>query len=256
MKGSFRDIRIVLRSIWPNLALFGGLILAASALMFLTGCFQGKSFGELLVKALYMTRIEGAMDGCTSHPLSVALVFVMPVLSVLILGEGVLRVAGIYLSRKRDGGEWEKLMVKSLSGHVVLCGAGELGRALLNRLREKNPSQEIVVVDTHPGILGELGLQGANVHSIQGDMTVHGTLKDANVANCSTVIITSGNDAHNLETAFKVLEINPKVEVHIRLYRSGLSRMMNMATYPNIHFFSPYERAADALITEIGQPSD
>jgi voltage-gated potassium channel Kch len=234
-----------------NLALFAGLILAAAVLMFLTGCFGGESFGKLLVKALYMTQIEGAMDGSTSHPLSAVLVFVMPVLSVLILGEGVLRVAAIYLSRKRDRGEWEKLMVKSISGHVVLCGAGELGRALLNRLLEKNPELEIVIIDTCPGILNELGLKNDNAHEICGDMTIRETLMDANVASCSTVIITSGDDAHNLETAFKVLDINPNTEIHIRLYRSGLSRMMNAATYPNIHFFSPYERAADALMEEI-----
>ena len=251
MRGSLRDIWMVLRSIWLNLALFAALIFAASLLMLWVGCFPGKSYGELLVNAFYMTRIESVPES-NHHPLRAILVFAMPALAIVILGEGVLRVAGIYINRKRDRGEWEKLMVQSLSGHIVLCGAGELGRALLNRLHKKRPGIPIVVVDTHPDILAEIGLQGQKVHSVCGDMTSRETLVDANVAKCSTVIITSGDDAHNLETAFKVLDINPNAEIHIRLYRSGLSRMMNAATYPNIHFFSPYERAADALLEEIG----
>ncbi|HUV04760.1 MAG TPA: NAD(P)-binding protein [Armatimonadota bacterium] len=251
MRNSLRDICIVLRSIWLNLALYAALMLAAAGLMCLFGCYRDTTFAERLVNAFYMTRIESVPES-GHNTLRSILVFVMPTLTILILGEGVLRVAGLYINRKRDRGEWEKLMVQSLSGHIVLCGAGELGRALLNRLREKCQGVPIVVVDMHPDILSELGLRSRRVHSICGDMTSHETLVEANVAGCSMVIITSGDDAHNLEAAFKVLDINPKAEIHIRLYRSGLSRMMNTATYPNIHFFSPYESAADALMEEIG----
>jgi len=251
MRDSLRDIRIVLRSVWVNLALFAGLIVCATVVMLAAGCFPGKSVGELLVKALYMTQIEGAMDGSSQHPITVALVYMVPVLTVLILGEGALRVAGIYLNRKRDRGEWEKLMTQSLSGHAVVCGAGELGRALVTRLRERHPGTSIVVVDKQPGALGELGLSGEGIHGICGDMTSHETLRDANVGKCCTVILASGSDAHNLEAAFKVLEINPNADIHVRLYRSHLSRMMNTATYPNIHFFCPYESAAEAIIGDI-----
>lgn len=251
MRNTIRDIHIVFRGIWLNLALFAGLIAAASVIMLVFGCFPGKTFGELLVKALYMTRVEGAMDGSTHSPLTVALVYIVPILAVLILGEGALRVAGLYINRKSNRGEWEKLMVQSLSGHIVLCGAGELGRTLLNRLHEKDPGQEIVVVDTQPDILSDVGIHTRSVHAICGNMTSREILMVANAATCSTVIITSGDDAHNLETAFKVLEINENAQIRVRLYHSGLSKMMNSATHPNIHFFSPYETAAAALAGEI-----
>ncbi len=255
MRSLITDLGIVLRSVWLNLALFALLLAGAALAMLASGCFPGKDYGELLVKALYMTRIEGAMDGAGAGGLPVALVFALPVLALLILGEGALRVAGLYLNRKRDRGEWEKLMVKSLLGHIVLCGAGELGRALLNRLHDSDPERDIVVVDTHADILADLGLASRRLHSIHGDMTSHDTLTAANVAGSSLIIIASGDDAHNLEAACKALEINPGVHIYIRLYRSGLRKMMNLATYPNLHFFSPYERAADALMEELGAGS-
>jgi voltage-gated potassium channel len=252
MRNAIRDILIVVRSIWPNMALFAGLIIGASVFMLFTGCFPGKTFGELMVKAFYMSRIEGAMDGCGQYTLTALLVFIMPVLTVFILGEGVLRVAGLYLNRKRHKGEWEKLMITSLSGHIVLCGAGELGCALLNQLHDKSPDLPVVVIDIRPDVIAELIQKSSNIHGITGNMTSRETLLEANVATASKLIITSGNDAHNLETVYKVLEINPSTEMHIRLYHSALSQMMNTTTYPNIHFFSPYESAAESLLKEIG----
>jgi len=245
-----RELNIVIGSIWLNVALFGLLILGAAGLMTAFGCYPDMTFGERLVNAFYMTRIESVPEA-NHHWVRGVLVFVMPVLAVVILGEGVLRVAAIFLGRKEHREEWEELMVKSLSGHTVLCGAGELGRALLHEMLERDPDAAIVVVDTHPGILEELGIRAPNLHQVQGDMTSRHTLTAANVEKASTILMTSGDDARNLEAAFKAVRVNPNAQVHIRLYRSGLLEMMDITKHPNLHFFSPYTRAAGALADEL-----
>ena len=246
----FRELKIVLKSIWLNLVLFALLLVGAAGLMTACGCYPEMSFGERLVAAFYMTRIESVPEA-RHHPVRGVLVFAMPVLAVVILGEGVLRVAAIYLGRKRHQEEWEELMANSLSGHTVLCGAGELGRALLHEMLRRDPGAAIVVVDTHPGILEELGIRAPNLHQVQGDMTSHHTLIAANVAKASTILMTSGDDARNLEAAFKAIRENPNAQIHIRLYRSGLLEMMDTTKHPNLHFFSPYTRAAEALADEL-----
>jgi hypothetical protein len=248
---AFREFRLVLGSIWINLALFAALIVIAAALMGACGCYPRMAFGERLVTAFYMTRVVSVPES-DHHPLRNVLVFVMPAIAIVILGEGVLRVGSIYLNRRYHPEEWERLMASKLRGHTVLCGVGELGRELLGELLSRNPKAEIVVVDTHPDILQELGLRAENLHNITGDMTSHETLAMANTATASTIIFTSGDDAHNLEAAFKVLHLNPKAEIWVRLYRTGLAEMMDTSTHPNLHFFSPYKRAAEALMDEIG----
>jgi hypothetical protein len=45
--------------------------------------------------------------------------------------------------------------------------------------------------------------------------------------------------------------LNPEAEIWIRLYRIGLAGLMDLRTRGNVHFFSPNERAAEALVSDI-----
>jgi FlaA1/EpsC-like NDP-sugar epimerase len=253
LKRVLREFLVVLRSVWGNAALFAALLIFTAILLRAAGCYREQNFGELLVTVFYISRFQSVTLPTNHHPLPAILVFVMPALTLLILGEGALRIVAVYLDRKRRGPAWEELMVHTLSGHTVVCGAGELGRALIFELLKRNPDGEIVVVDTHENILSELGLNVPNIHQIHGDMTSKQTLERANVAKAAIVVFASGDDAHNLEGATKALELNPDAEVHIRLYRIGLSMMMDKETRRNLHFFSPYQRAAEGVADHLGK---
>ena len=241
---------IVLRSVWVNAALYLLLLLIAAVLLTVYGCYPQSMFWEQVATAFYMTRTE-AVSGSNHHPLITILVFVMPVLSLLILGEGVFRIAALYMSRKQRSQEWEELMVSTLSKHTVICGAGELGRALLMKILERHPQADVVIVDTRSDVLRELGLDAPNIRHIAGDMTSIQVLEAANVPAASLLFLTSGNDAYNLETIQKALRLNPGIEIWVRLYRSGLSDFLDKSTVPNLHFFSPYHQAAEQLAAEL-----
>jgi voltage-gated potassium channel Kch len=90
---------------------------------------------------------------------------------------------------------------------------------------------------------------------VHGDLTSKATLVAANCQAAKTIIITSGNDAFNLEAAFKARELNPEAEIYIRLYRKGLASLIDAATMPNVHFFCPYDRAAENLAGKINVKS-
>lgn len=247
---SLREFAVMMRGVWVNLILYATLLLIAAALLTLCGCYPEATFGERLVAAFYMTRLE-SVDGSNHHPLIAILVFLMPALSVLILGEGVFRVAALYLGRKQRTQDWERLMISTLSNHTVLCGAGELGRALILELLQRNSEVEIVIVDTKDDILHELGITSPNVRHINGDMTSLQVLDAANIRTAATLILTSGNDAYNLETTYKALRLNPSLQIHVRLYRRGISEFLDTSSLTNIHFFSPYQQAAEALAGEV-----
>jgi len=61
-------------------------------------------------------------------------------------------------------------------------------------------------------------------------MTAREMLVAANVQKASLVLVASGDDARNLEAALRVLRLNPEAELWVRLYRIGLSDMMDTAT--------------------------
>lgn len=246
LRRKLAEIWIVVRSVWLNVALYASMLVGVAALMGACKCYPDMTFGERLVQAFYMSELQGA-ESSDHHILPTVLVFLLPALTVIILGEGVLRMASIYLGRRQHRAEWEELMVKQLSGHTVICGMGELGRALLERLLEQNPDAAIVVVDTHADVLSELGMSGPNLHSICGDMTRRETLESANVGRASKVAFVSGSDSSNLEGAVKALALNEEAHVWVRLYRAGISDLLDKESRPNLHFFTPYDSAAQRL---------
>lgn len=253
LQRNMHEFAIVMRGVWVNIALYSALIVVAAEILSMCGCYPGATFVEQMVAAFYMTRLE-SVNGSNHHPMIALMVFLLPSLSVIILGEGVFRVAALYLGRKQRSQEWERLMISTLTNHTVLCGAGELGRALVKELLQRNPDAEIVIIDTKGDILQELGITNPNVRHIDGDMTSLQVLESANLARATTLILTSGNDGYNLEATYKALRLNPTIQIWVRLYRRGITEFLDTSSMANIHFFSPYRQAAERLAAELYSP--
>jgi hypothetical protein len=242
----WRDLSIVLPSIWLNLALFAGLMAGGAALLKFSGAYPQAGWPGLFLDVFHMAileRVAQESDGLVPILLS----FVLPLGAVIILGEGVVRVFSIYLQKREHQEEWDTMVAKTYSDHIIVCGVGELGKALVKRIHADHPEARIVLVDLRSGVLTETGLFGDNVICIQADMTSIETLQKVNCHKARLVLLASGNDAFNLEAAYKIVQLNPQTEIWVRLHHSGLADLMDFSRKPNLHFFSPYQQAADAI---------
>ena len=248
-KKFWRDTVIILSSVWINLALFAVLLMLGAVVLKFLGAKPGAGWPQLFLDAFYMARLEGVETGGKLVP--VLLAFVMPLLTVLILGEGVLRVFSIYMQRRVNRREWDLMVIKSYKDHIILCGVGEMGRQLVRRLRDENPQRAIVLLDPRPGLLAELGYKDDHIIHIQGDMADLDMLESIGVRAAGLIILTAGDDALNLEATYKVQQLNPDVAVWVRLHNSGLAELLDLSSKPTIHFFCPYQQAADAIIEHI-----
>jgi hypothetical protein len=248
----WRDLSIVFSLIWLNLILFAGLLVAGAILLKISGAYPQASWPGLLLDAFHMAiteRVAEENDGL----MPILLSFLLPLGTVIILGEGVLRVLSIYLQKREHQEEWDIMVAKTYSHHIVVCGVGELGRALVKRFHSDHPEARIVLVDQHSGLLAETGLSGGNIICIQADMTSIETLKTANCQKARLVLLVSGNDAANLEAAYKVNQLNPQIQIWVRLHHNGLVDLMDIARKPNLHFFSPYQQAAEVIANHLLQ---
>jgi hypothetical protein len=242
----WKDFLIFFSMIWLNLTLFAGMMVAGAILLKISGAYPQANWPGLLLDAFHMAITERvAQDTNTLMP--ILLSFLLPLGTVLILGEGVLRIFSVYLQKDQHREEWDIMVAKTFSNHIVVCGVGELGRALVKRLHADHPETKIVLIDQHPGVLAEAGLSEEDLVSIQADMTSIETLRSANCQKARLVLLTSGNDAFNLEAAYKVVQLNPQVETWVRLHHNGLAELMDLARKPNLHFFSPYQQAAEVI---------
>ena len=253
LSAAWRDFCIVARAIWLNVALFITMLLGAVLLEVAFNAYPNADFMTLLVRAFHMSILEPVELGTGIIP--ILLTFTLPLLAVGIVGAGALRVISVYLRRGRRSEDWDLLVAQTFTNHTVICGVGELGRALVQRLVISNPDGQVVLVDTRPNILAELGLTGSNVCQVQADMTAQAALEAAHCEEAKLIILTSGNDAYNLEAGFKALRLNPKAEIWIRLYRIGLTNLLDLQKKPNVHFFAPYEHAAKDFVGIITGPS-
>ena len=242
----WKDLSIVFSMIWLNLLLFAVLMAGGTILLKISGAYPQAGWPGLLLDAFHMAileRVSQENDGL----MPILLSFVIPLGTVVILGEGVLRVLSIYLQKREHREEWDIMVAKTFSNHIVVCGVGELGKALVKRLHADHPESRIVLVDLHPGLLSEPGLSGGNIVCLQADMTSIETLKTANCHKARLVLLTSGNDAFNLEAAYKINRLNPQTETWVRLHHNGLADLMDLSRKPNLHFFSPYQQAAEVI---------
>jgi len=242
----FKDFSIVVSMVWLNLALFAGLLVGGAVVLKASGAYPQAGFFGLLLDAFHMAiteRVAQESDGWVPVLLS----FLLPLGTVVILGEGVLRVFSIFLRKREHREEWDIMVAKTFSNHIVVCGVGELGKALVKRIHADHPAARIILVDLRSGLLAEAGLSGDNIICIQADMTSIETLKTANCQKARLVLLASGNDAFNLEAAYKIIQLNPQTEIWVRLHHNGLADLMDLSRKPNLHFFSPYQQAAEAI---------
>ena len=255
LKTTWRDAHIILSAVWVNLILFVVLLTMGAVLLRTFGAGSGAGWAQVFLESFYMARLEGVDTGGKLIPILLA--FSMPVLSLLILGEGVLRVFSIYMQRRVNRREWDLMVIKRFRDHTVICGVGEMGRQLVQRLVISKPGNPIVLIDPRPGLLAELGLKSEQVIHLQSDMADVETLSKANISTAGLVILTAGDDALNLEAAYKIQQLNPRVEVWIRLHNSGLAGLLDLSRQPHIHFFCPYQQAADVIMEHImaGKPA-
>ena len=180
-----------------------------------------------------------------------ALTFILPLLSAIILGEGVIRILTLFIARGKNREEWNRMVANSLSNHIVICGIGELGKAIAKRIRNDHQNDNIVLVDLRPGLSTEIGMDDDNTLFIQADMTNIETLKSVNCDKAKLVLLTADQDTVNLEAAYKVVQLNPETQMWVRLHHSGLADLMEISRRPNLHFFSPYQQAAEAVASHL-----
>lgn len=249
IKKIWRDFFIIFSSVWVNLFLFALLMILGAVILKYFGANPQTSLPELLLDVFHLATIESVDTGGKLVPILLA--FIMPVGMTIILGEGVLRVFSIYMQRRVNRKEWDLMVVKTFKGHTVICGVGEMGRQLLKRMLAGQSHRDLVLIDPRPGLIAELGLDTDHTIHFQSDMGDVETLEQANIAFAELVILTAGEDALNLEAAYKIHQMNPNATIWVRLHHSGLAELLDLSRQPQIHFFCPYQQAAEAIVGHI-----
>lgn len=126
----------------------------------------------------------------------------------------------------------ELKLMKKLNNHIVVCGHGRMGKAVVDILRQRG--FRCAVVELDPDHCRPLEDEGMPV--IRGDATDQKVLSATNIANAKTIITCLADDAHNVYTILLARQLNPKINViaravevdaEERLKLAGANRVLN-----------------------------
>jgi Trk K+ transport system NAD-binding subunit len=142
--------------------------------------------------------------------------FVMPIIGIGILAQGVADFGVLFFNRKARNKEWEMAVASTYQQHVVLVGLGHLGVRVIQNLIKMG--QDVVAVDlnTEPGLIARV--QSLGVPVILEDAAAQTTLEAAGIRRARSIILCIQNDSLNLQIALKARSLNPAIEVILRIF--------------------------------------
>ena len=121
--------------------------------------------------------------------------------------------------------------IDKLTGHIIVCGFGRVGRILADELTESK--LQFVIVDTNQERLQEAETAGRFV--IVGDATDEHVLTSAGIARATVLATVLPDDAANVFITLTARDLNPDIEIIARaqspstekkLVRSGANQVV------------------------------
>lgn len=196
-------------------------VLVVGALLFLwLEPEQGHSFP----KALFLTYsliFGNPAEPFPCHPGLQVLFFLVPIVGLTVIIEGIVETATLVRDRQRNERAWCRIMAQSMRDHVIVVGLGRLGYRTYVVLRQLGVPMVVLELDEKNQFLSEVRQDGTPL--FVGDARRESMLVDANVSQARAVILATTDDLANLEVALDARKINPQIRVVLRLFDQNLA---------------------------------
>jgi voltage-gated potassium channel len=217
-RASWRDTLLLLREFRKPLLLFALAIAGSGLLYYQLSIDAGHPIGSL-AEAMYATLSLTFLQSNVDFPgewYRQAFFFIMPVIGIGILAQGLTDFGVMLFNRRARGKEWEMAVASTLNNHIVLIGLGHLGYRVVKRLCELGQDVAVVALAAEPDLLRSIRAIGVPV--IEDDGTRETTLRSAGIQRARAIILCTQNDSLNLRMALKARSLNPQIEVVVRIF--------------------------------------
>ena len=153
--------------------------------------------------------------------------FVMPLLGLIILAQGVADFGVLLFNRRARGEAWEMAVADTYSNHIIVIGLGHLGFRIARALHELGAP--FIIVEKNPEADLAAQAQSWNVPIIRGDALNQETLRKARADRAHTIVIATSDDTMNLQIAIHARAVNPQLRTIVRLFDDEFAREVRQA---------------------------
>jgi len=210
--------------------------------------------GWSIFDSLYMTLLTLTTIGGEVHPLSfhgrvfISILMVIGVttvfVSIAILAETLLRLemADYFGRRRRDR------MLKDISGHYIVCGAGRVGRSVIQELLRSEAT--VVLIDNQ--LERARWATDKGVITMVGDATKDEVLRQARVESAKGLVAAIASDAENVYVALSARVLNPQLVIAARASDDQAEEKLRRAGASTV--FTPYSFIGHRLAQSLLRP--
>ena len=166
--------------------------------------------------------------------------FLVPILGIAVLSQGVLRVGTVVLNRER----WERAMASTAHDHVIVCGLGRVQYRVIEWLLEFG--QAVVVIEKDPSHEFLDAVRAWGVPTVIGDARRVEILHDAAIEHAGAIATISSDDLLNLSVATAARSLRPGIRVVMRTFDDRLADNLRKG-FDIYAAYSAFSLAAPAL---------
>jgi Trk K+ transport system NAD-binding subunit len=198
--------------------MFALIILGSGIAYYFLSSKAGEPLGNLL-ESIYLVLSMAFLQNSSHFPHTWYLgifYFIMPVVGVIILAQGVTEFSVMLFNRRARGKEWEIAVASTYNNHIILVGLGHLGFRVAEELI--NMEQDIVIIEANPKADLTATVKKMGIPVIQDDASHELTLESAGAQRARAIILCIQNDSLNLKIALKAQRLNPKIHVILRIF--------------------------------------
>ncbi len=140
-------------------------------------------------------------------------------------------------------------MIKKLNNHIVVCGHGRMGHAVVEVFRERGIAFAVVELDPERC----RDLEDNHLPVVRGDATNENDLLAAGVDRAATLIACLADDAHNVYTILTARQLNPEITIIARAIEDGAEERLKLAGADRV--LNPYRDGGTRLAITALKPT-
>ncbi|MBS2004608.1 MAG: TrkA family potassium uptake protein [Candidatus Obscuribacterales bacterium] len=150
------------------------------------------------------------------------LFFLLPLLGLVTIAEGVVHLGNLLFQHQRYSGEWQKMIASTFENHIVVCGLGNVGVRVVQHLRQFDETVTVIESNAESRFVNEVA--GIDVPVLMGDARDSQMLMVANIHKAKAIIAVTDNDLVNLEAVLTARELNPNIRVVVRMFDQKMAK--------------------------------
>lgn len=162
-----------------------------------------------------------------SAPIARLVFWITPVLGVLLLVRGVVRVGASVFDVQERRKLWVKIMTDRMNNHVVVCGLGHVGVRIVESL--KKLGVEVVAIERSNAESFGANIERLAVPVLYGDARQDDFLLQAGISRARSIICATDDDFTNLEVAIDAKRENPDIRVVMRVFDQRVATKVGTA---------------------------